>query len=157
MLIPLLIQTCFSLAVGIFTALSLLEKPVWRLMRQPMDKRVPDAIARTIHSDLQRLIPLLPPTMVTAMTLGAILIAVQAWQRQFDSASTVILIVFAIAQGYLFVILKSRIAGVQKVPSDGPIASVRTGLGRLAALHHGGLATTASVVLMQLLLIEPSL
>lgn len=157
MLMPLLIQTCFTFAVGIFTTLSLLERPVWRLMRRPMDESVPDAVARTIHADLQRLIPLLPPTMVTAMTLGAVLLVVQAWQRGFDLPSTVILVVFTVAQSYLFVELKPRIDGVRNVPADGLISPVRTGLGRLAALHHGGLATTASVALMQLVLIGPSM
>lgn len=157
MLLPLLIQTCFTFAIGIFTALSLLERPVWRLMGRPMDESVPDTIARTIHADLQRLIPLLPPTMVTAMTLGAVLLVIQAWQRSFDGPSVIVLALFATAQGYLFVDLKPRIRGVRDMPTDGPIASVRTGLGRLVALHHGGLATTASVALMQLFLVGPSL
>ncbi len=157
MLMSLLIQTCFTFAVGIFTTLSLLERPIWRLMRRPMDKDVPNGIVRTIHADLQRLIPLLPPTMVTTMTVGAVLLVMQAWQRDFDLPSTVIVAVFTLAQGYLFVELKGRIRGVREVPNDGPIEPVRTGLGRLVALHHGGLATTAAVAVLQLVLIGSSL
>jgi hypothetical protein len=57
----------FTFAAGIFTVLSLVEKPVWSLMRDPMSQRADDRMVRDIHAQLRRVIHLLPPTMMVTM------------------------------------------------------------------------------------------
>lgn len=51
---------------------------------------------------------------------------------------------------YILVNLFRRIKAVEDVPSDGEIIAVRDGLGKLAAIHHAGLVTVASLALVQI-------
>ena len=51
-LVTLLATACFTFAAGIFTVLSLVEKPVWSLMRDPMSPLAEDRIVRDIHAQL---------------------------------------------------------------------------------------------------------
>jgi hypothetical protein len=44
-LVTLLATACFTFAAGIFTVLSLVEKPVWSLMRDPKSQRADDPVA----------------------------------------------------------------------------------------------------------------
>jgi hypothetical protein len=66
-LVTLLATACFTFAAGIFTVLSLVEKPVWSLMRDPKSQRADDRMVRDIHAQLRRVIHLLPPTMMVTM------------------------------------------------------------------------------------------
>jgi len=152
-LIAALIVLCYSFATGIFYVLSCLEKPVWALMRAPDSGKVADEDARFVHRALQRLVPLLPPSMVTAMFAGLGLLLLQSWLRDFDRASLIILVFFLAMIAYILSRLRERIAGVAQVPHDGDIARVRSGTGRLAALHHTGLVTMICVLLLQFTLI----
>ena len=152
-LIAALIVLCYSFATGIFYVLSCLEKPVWSLMRNPDSEKAADRDARFVHEALQRLIPLLPPTMVTTVLTGLVLLVLQSSQRDFDQPSLVILGFFLIMASYLFPRLRGRIRGVSEVPHDGDIAEVRSGTGRLAALHHTGLFTMVSLLVLQFFLI----
>ena len=152
-LIAALIVLCYSFAAGIFYVLSCLEKPVWSLMRNPDSEKVANEDARFVHVALQRLIPLLPPTMVTTTLTGLVLLVLQSWQRDFDRASLIILGFFLVMLTYLFSRLRGRIRGVSQVPHDGDIARVRSGTGQLAALHHTGLFTMVCVLLLQFILI----
>ncbi len=150
-LVTLLATACFTFGAGIFTVLSFVEKPIWRLMRDPMSTRVDDWIVRDIHAQLRRVIHLLPPTMMTTMAAGAVLLMLQAWLAGFSLGSVIILAHFTICLGYLLSILGQRIRAVDLTPSDSEIGTVRTGLGELAALHHVGLFTAASLALMQII------
>jgi len=152
-LIAALIVVCYSFAVGIFFVLSCLEKPVWSLMRNADSVNVADEDARFVHKALQRLIPLLPPAMITTVLTGFALILLQSWLRNFDSASLVLIGFFLVAGSYLFPRLPGRISGVSRVPHDGDISGVRSGTGRLAALHHAGLFSMSCVLLLQIILI----
>ena len=152
-LIAALIVLCYSFATGIFYVLSCLEKPVWSLMRNPDSEKAADKDARFVHEALQRLIPLLPPTMVTTVLTGLVLLILQSLQRNFDRPSLVILGFFVVMATYLFPRLRGHIRGVSEVPHDGDIAKVRSGTGRLAALHHTGLFTMVSLLLLQFFLI----
>lgn len=69
--------------------------------------------------------------------------------RGFDMVSLVILLHFGLCMAYLLSILGARIRAVDLTPSDSAIGPVRTGLGQLAALHHVGLFTAASVAVLQ--------
>ncbi len=152
-LIAALIVFCFAFGSGIFYVLSCLEKPVWSLMRNAESEKAADKDARFVHEALQRLIPLLPPTMITTTLTGLVLLILQALQRDFDRPSLIILGFFLVMMTYLFSRLRARIRGVAEVPYDGDIAKVRAGTGRLAALHHTGLFTMVSVLLLQFFLI----
>lgn len=152
-LIAALIVVCYSFAVGIFFVLSCLEKPVWSLMRNADSVNVADEDARFVHKALQRLIPLLPPAMITTVLTGFALILLQSWLRDFDGASLVLIGFFLVAGSYLFPRLPGRISGVSRVPHDGDISGVRSGTGRLAALHHAGLFSMSCVLLLQIILI----
>jgi hypothetical protein len=152
-LISALTTVCFALASGIFLTLSYIEKPIWPLMSQPENSEVSDQNARVIHAELKRVIKLLPPTMMTVMGTGTLLTVIQAWKRNFDLASVTTLVFLIIGLGYILTQLFDRIHAVENTPSDGEIVTVRTGLGRLAAIHHVGLFTASSLCLMQLVLV----
>jgi hypothetical protein len=151
--ISTLTTVCFALATGIFLTLSYIEKPIWPLMRQPNHDQVSDQNARLIHGELKRVIKLLPPTMMIIMGSGTVLTVIQAWKRDFDLASVATLVFLVIGLGYILTQLLDRIEAVEKTPSNGEIATVRTGLGRLAAIHHVGLFTASSLCLLQLVLV----
>ena len=151
--ISALTTVCFALATGIFLTLSYIEKPIWPLMKQPKHEQVSDENARLIHGELKRVIKLLPPTMMTIMGTGTILTVVQAWKRNFDLASMTTLVFLIIGLGYILTQLFGRIEAVEKTSSDGEIVTVRTGLGRLAAIHHVGLFTASGLCLLQLVLV----
>lgn len=153
LLISALILVCFAFACGIFLTLSYIEKPVWAVMRDPTTTRVPDDTARTIHAQLNRLIRLLPPTMMATMGTGTVLLLVQAWLRDFAWEPLTVLIVLAVCLGYMLSQLFGRIDAVKNYPSDGDIKVVREGLAKLAAIHHVGLFTAALTVALQVGLI----
>ncbi|TCT39572.1 hypothetical protein [Martelella mediterranea] len=153
-LISSLVTVCFAFACGIFLTLSYIEKPVWAVMRNPMTPNVSDETARTVHAALNRLIRLLPPTMMATMGTGTVLLAVQAWQRDFAWAPLTVLIVLVLCLGYMLSQLFGRIEAVKDYPSDGKIEIVREGLGKLAALHHIGLFSAALTVLLQVALVQ---
>ena len=143
-LIPILMAGLLGLGAGIFTVLSLIEMPVWRLMWAPRSARVGDEEARVVHGILKRVIHLLPPTMATTMGTVSVLMIAFLIQSGFSVASLILAVIFF---GQLLLIV-SRLArdirGVDEVPSDGDAALVRDGLGALALLHHRGLLMTAS-------------
>ena len=74
--------TCglLGFATGIFTVLSLIEKPTWALMRFRSAPSVSDDEARAVHAILKRVIHLLPPTMITTMAGVSVLIAGQLFR-----------------------------------------------------------------------------
>ncbi|MBB3060286.1 hypothetical protein [Microbulbifer rhizosphaerae] len=145
---------CFAFATGIFTVLSLIEKPVWSLIHNPSSKNADDNIVRLVHAQLNRLIHLLPPTMKATMGGGAIFLTIQGWQRGFDWPSNLVLAVFILCIVYIISHLEKRIRAVADTRSDtDDIHKIRIGLGELAALHHIGLATTASLTILQILVL----
>lgn len=148
-----LATACFAFATGIFVALSFVEKPVWPLMLKPSNPKVKDEDSRLIHAALKRVIHLLPPTMIATMGGGTVLVVIQAWMLGFNWQATTTLVLLALTLGYAVSQLGGRIQAVETVSSDGDIAAVRTGLGRLAALHHIGLAIALGMVVLQLLLV----
>lgn len=151
-LISTLAGVLFAFAAGIFTVLSLIERPTWALMRDPSTTGVADAVVRSIHGQLRRLIRLLPPTMKVTMSSGAILLLVQSGLRGFDPASLAVFAVFLLGMGYILPRLERRIRIVENCPSDGDIGVVRSGVGGLAVLHHVGLTTSGLLAIAQVAL-----
>lgn len=151
-LVPALVVSFFAFATGFFVLLSYIEKPVWPLMFKTASPKVGDEDARLVHAELKRVIKIAPPTMMTVMGSGTIFTLIQTWQRDFDWASLTVLAFLILCMSYIISNLGSRIKAVDEVPSDGDIGNVRRGLGRLAALHHMGLATAGGLTLLQLLL-----
>ena len=92
--------------------------------------------------------------MMATMGTGTVLLAVQAWQRDFAWAPLTVLIVLVLCLGYMLSQLFGRIEAVKDYPSDGKIEIVREGLGKLAALHHIGLFSASLTVLLQVALIQ---
>jgi hypothetical protein len=149
-LTPSLITALFGFAMGIFLVLSLIEKPVWKLMWQPRAVDVPDGMVRTIHSQLKRVIHLLPPTMITTVVSLICLLVLQVFQSGFAALALAVLLIFAGQQILIMLALKQGIEGVDLVASDAGIGRVRDGLGALALLHHRGLLSMASGLAAQM-------
>lgn len=146
-LILIIMAGLLGLGTGIFTVLSLIEKPVWRLMWAPRSSRVKDEDARTVHAILKRVIHLLPPTMMTTMgSVSALMIAFMVLAK-FSIASIALATLFFVQLGLIVSRLFKDIRGVDAVPSDGELALVRDGLGALTLLHHRGLLMTASTLI----------
>ncbi|MEE8601672.1 hypothetical protein [Euzebya tangerina] len=145
-LLPLL-SALLGLGTGIFVVLSLIEKPVWRLMWQPRSGRVSDDEARTVHAILKRVIHLLPPTMMTTMGAASLLMILLLVQTGVTLASVSLAALFFIQLALIVARLFRDIRGVDEVPSDGEASEVRSGLGRLALLHHRGLLMTSTTLL----------
>lgn len=152
-LISVLAALVLTFAAGIFYVLSVLERPVWPLMRDPGSSRVTDIEAREIHGTLNRFIHILPPSMMTAMSGAVLLMGAQSWLRCFDPWSTAALLVFLAQLARVALILMPRIDAVKDRPADGPARAVRTGVGELAAAHHWGLLMVVSTLLLQLVII----
>lgn len=134
-------------ATGIFTVLSLVEKPIWRLMRLPYSTTVSDETARTIHQALKRVIHLLPPTMITTMLSVSFILAYNLFINRFETPYLIVSAVFFTQFVLVASLLKKRINDVDNTPSDGEIRAVRKGLGALARLHHQGLVMVFSTIL----------
>jgi len=154
-LISNLLCGLLGFATGIFTVLSLIEKPTWRLMGNAASPRVSDENSRTVHAILKRVIHLLPPTMITTMTVVSVLVAVQMFRTDLSAMAIVVAAVFYAQLIAVLVPLFPAIRGVDTVPSDGEIGAVRGGLGTLARVHHQGLAMTATTLVAQWVLVAP--
>jgi len=141
---------------GIFTVLSLIEKPTYALMRNRGAASVSDDEARAVHAILKRVIHLLPPTMITTMTVVSVLIGVQLYRSDFATPATVVAVVFFVQLITVVIPLFPAIRGVDGVPSDGRIREVRDGLGTLARVHHQGLAMTSTTLFAQWWLVVAS-
>ena len=144
---------CIALAFagGIFTVLSVLERPVWPLMRDPEATVVSDDAARDMHVQLNRFIKILPPSMMTTMASAAVLLCLQVWLSGWAVWAWAVLTVFIVLMVLVASTLMSRIRAVDGKPADGPARTVRTGVGRLAAVHHMGLAQVVVVLAAQLI------
>lgn len=141
-----------GLGTGIFATLSLIEKPVWALMRAPRTSRVSDAEVRAIHAILKRVIHLLPPTMMVAMAGTSILMGVHLVQTGFAPGALGLAAVFFGQLALIVARLSRDIAGVAGADSNGAIGPVRDGLAALALLHHRGLLMTATTLILLWLL-----
>ena len=146
-LVPTLLAGLLGLGTGVFVVLSLIEKPVWRLMWAPRSPRVSDDQARAVHAILKRVIHLLPPTMMTTMGTATILMGVLVWQTGGSAAALAVAALFFVQLGLIVARLFADIRGVDAVPSDGDAGAVRDGLGTLALLHHCGLLMTSSTLI----------
>ena len=152
-IVPVLLAGLLGLGSGIFVVLSLIEKPVWRLMWAPRSPRVSDEEARTVHAILKRVIHLLPPTMMTTMGAASVLMVVLLWQAGLSGAAIAVASLFFTQLGLIVARLFKDIRGVDDVPSDGEMTAVRDGLGALVRLHHRGLLMTSSTLVVLLLVL----
>lgn len=146
MLINTVLAGLLGLSTGIFLTLSLIERPIWRLMWAPLSDEVKNTDARNVHSILKRVIHLLPPTMMTTMLGVSVLLSI--WIRQTGLTTETITLCCIFFGQLVPIVLRLRrdIRGVDLVDSDGDIATVRKGLGSLALLHHRGLLMTSSTL-----------
>ena len=141
-LVAALALGCLPFSAGVFSTPSI-EKPVRSLMHGPASPKASDAHSRLVHAELRRVIDLLPPTMVVARASAFVLIVGHAWLRGFDPLPLPLAVVatYVALQGRLVSQLAPRIEAVKGVPSEtGEIGAVREGPGRLAVIHHVGLA-----------------
>lgn len=145
-LIPSLLTALLGLGTGIFVVLSLIEKPVWRLMWAPRSPQVTDDEARAVHTILKRVIHLLPPTMMSTMGAVSILMIVLLWRTGLSVAAIAVASLFFIQLVLIVARLFSDIRSVDDVPTDGEAGAVRDGLSALALLHHRGLLMTLSTL-----------
>lgn len=152
-LVPVLVASLFSFATGFFVVLSYVEKPVWPLLFGTDGEDVPTEDARLVHAELKRIIDLAPPTMITVVASGTLLVFVQAWQYDLRWTAVAVAAWLVFSMGYVVSQLRARIDAVKSVSSDGDASAVQRGVGRLAALHHLGLASTGGVVVLQLLFV----
>ena len=106
-----------------------------------------------MHSELKRVIHLLPPTMGLVMGLTTVLLVIQAVLRSFDARALGVLVPFLVLLTAVVAQLAPGIRGVDAVSSEGDIHDVRRCLGALALLHHQGLATSAVGLALQLSLV----
>jgi hypothetical protein len=137
-----------GLGTGIFATLSLIEKPIWPMLRAPRSLQVDDDEVRKVHAILKRLIHLLPPTMMTTMG-GVSLMMIILFMEQGASIRNMLVSLVFFSQLILIVArLFEDIRGVDMVNSDGDIGSVRNGLAALALLHHRGLLMTGSTLIL---------
>lgn len=137
-----------GLGTGIFATLSLIEKPIWPMLRTPLSLQVGDDEVRKVHAILKRLIHLLPPTMMTTMG-GVSLMMIILFMEQGASIRNMLVSLVFFSQLILIVArLFQDIRGVDMVDSDGDIGSVRNGLAALALLHHRGLLMTGSTLIL---------
>ncbi|MDX8354108.1 hypothetical protein [Cognatiyoonia sp. IB215182] len=146
-IVPTLLAGLLGLGTGIFLVLSLIEKPVWRLMWAPQSAQVSDEDARKVHAILKRVIHLLPPTMMTTMGTVSVLMCVLLWQAGFSAVAMTVAGLFFVQLVLIVARLFKDIRGVEAVPSDGELTAVRDGLGALALLHHRGLLMTLSTLI----------
>ncbi|NJN15433.1 MAG: hypothetical protein HC822_03635 [Oscillochloris sp.] len=149
------IPTLLAFACGIFIVLSLVEKPVWRLMWNPQTQDVPDETARLIHAALKRVVHLLPPIMMTTMASILLLLLAQAWLADFSWQTIAVLVVFVGSMAGVVAALKKGIDGLDRAPSDGAITTVRAGLGAVARLHHQSLLAAAVTLIVHYALVAP--
>lgn len=151
-LVPYLIIVLLSYATGIFYVLSMIEKPIWGHLNTSDRLFKDEPLMRKIHSELKRLITLLPPTMVVSMLGSALLITYQ-YAIVKNTQALLLLIVFVSALVYLVAHLKSRIDGVAKINSEAEYKKLNRGVIRLAQLHHIGLLSVVFCLLIQLYLV----
>jgi len=148
---PILI--CLSLGTGIFVVLSLIEQPVWKLMRRATAPEVHDMDARDVHASLQRVIHLLPPVMVLLMLAVCLLFFVQSFATDHTPAALLVPGIFLVQFVPIVIRLDRDIHGVATVSPLGEIGAVRDGLARLVRLHHRGLLMTTTTVFAQWVLL----
>lgn len=147
-LTPYLILLCLGYATGIFYVLSMIEKPIWGYMYS--SKSFPnETLVRDIHAQLNRLITLLPPTMVTAMMSSAALVIYQYVSFK-TTPSLVLLVVFLAQLVRIVALLRGRVAGVQGVKIGAEYGILSKGVMRLAQLHHEGLLMTSTAFILQI-------
>ena len=149
MLPTLFALVLFAFATGIFAVLSALEKPIYPTMWDH-DAPVPEGEVRRIHAALKRFIHILPPTMMTTMAAAALMLLWQLAARGFDASGWLLLATFLVLQGAISPTLLRRIAAVKAQASDAPLPDVRRDTGRLAAVHHMGMAVTVTMTIFLL-------
>lgn len=150
-LIVVLMVALLGFGAGIFTVLSLIEKPAWWLMWSETAP-VEDRDIRSIHMTLKSLIHVLPPTMMVLMAgVSGLMIW---WWLSGGEALIVTATAFVFFAQLLLILTRlfRDINGVKNVTSDSDITLVREGLASLMQVHHRGLLMTTSTLIVLLLI-----
>ena len=115
-LVPSLVMGCLGVATGIFFVLSMVEKPVWKVMWQPRATDVSDDLVRAIHAQLKRVIHLLPPTMLTTIAIVTVFMVIQLFQSGFTLWAWIVPVVFWGQKILVLMRLKKRHPRCRRLP-----------------------------------------
>lgn len=136
-------------AAGIFTAPSLLERPVWRVMLDPASERVNDDEARAVHAILKRITNPLSPIMTGTVSTVTALVVVQVVTTNGANAALIVGGVFFVQFAFVLCPPFSAVRRVDMTPSDDFSWRVREGVAALAREHHQALAMMATTLVAQ--------
>lgn len=147
--VPDVLCGLLGFAAGIFSALSLLERPVWRVMLDPATRRVGDDEARAVHAILKRVIRPLSPIMAGTVSAVTALVVLQVVTTNGADAALIVAGIFFVQFALVFRRPFRAVRRVDTTPSDDYPWRVREGLAALARVHHQGLAMMATTLVAQ--------
>lgn len=147
--IPDVLCGLLGFAAGIFAALSVVERPVWRVMLDPASKRVSDDSARAVHAILKRVIHPLSPIMTGTVSTVTALVVVQVVTTSGADAALIVAGVFFVQFAFVFRRPFGAVRRVVTTPSDDYPWRVREGLAALAREHHLAFAMMATTLVAQ--------
>ena len=151
-LLQTLILAVSFFALGIFYLLSFIEKRAWPLMRDPASARVTDEVVVEIDQTLQSVVHYVPLTMQALMATLFVLLCLQAWQTGWSTLPLVQVAGFTVAMAVgLRQVLKS-IGGLKAAGATRDVASVRHESSKVYLVHHGGLALSLFVGVIEIFL-----
>lgn len=152
----LTILVLFTFGATIFYVLLAIERRVWaRSLTFGDDRTGTDDSVRFVHRVLKHMIPVLPPSNGVVVLGGLAAILWQCSLRSWDAFSLVLLAYYLILQLYIifFGHIAAAIRNVWKMPSDGDIDAVRSGVWGLIRQHRNGFIHAAGLVVLELTLV----
>ncbi len=137
-------------SVGVFSTLSLIEKPSWGLIVSPHSEKVGLSECRELHQIVNRLVYTLPPLMSSIILITIIVMFL--WVIE-SNHSKVVLIISSVYLFQLILIIPKVPKSINTIKS--PLHdrdTLRKGLRQLLLLHHQGLYMSLSTLTLIILL-----
>lgn len=151
-----LLLITFTFGIGIFTFLSMLEKPVWSLIFTGRHHLVTDESIRFVHRNLRFMTSKLPPSNGGVILLGTSLLIWQGFQLGWEPLASSLLITYIAGLLVIVAILGNArtVFSIRRNDSDtADLDLLIDDLKKVGRDHHIGLALNLTALIMQLIII----
>lgn len=151
-----LLLVTFTFGVAIFTFLSMLEIPVWKLIFTGQHGSISDSKIRFVHRNLRFMTSKLPPANGGVILIGTVLMIWQGFETNWTLATSSLLAFYWLGLVVIVVFLKNpkTVFAIRAHDSDSEDVDQLIGdLKNVGRDHHIGLILNLFALVFQLLLI----
>lgn len=153
---PELLLVTFTFGIAIFTFLSMLEIPVWKLIFTGQSENVSEASIRFVHRNLKFMTSKLPPANGGVIIAGLGLMIWQGTETSWTIEATWLLCIYLAGLFLIVAILRNprTVFSIRSHDSDASsLELLKADLKNVGRDHHLGLALNLIALIIQLVIV----